>query len=145
MVVFAFGRCVALGPRGSTPRGDFLPMAKVMVVDDAYSDLVLMESILKAAGHQVVSLIDGEELEEKISAERPDMLLLDIVMPKRNGYELLRALRRDERTRSTPVVLVSSKNQESDRAWGKRQGADDYLAKPFTSSELLTMVGRFVR
>jgi len=119
-------------------------MAKVMVVDDAYSDLMLMESILKSAGHQVVSLIDGEELEEKMSAERPDMLLLDIVMPRRNGYELLRALRKDERTRTTPIVLVSSKNQESDRAWGKRQGADDYLTKPFTSSQLLTMVGRFV-
>ena len=119
-------------------------MGKVMVVDDAYADLVLMESILKAAGHQVVTLIDGDQLEEKMSAERPDMLLLDIVMPKRNGYELLRALRRDERTRTTPVVLVSSKNQDSDRAWGRRQGADDYLGKPFTSSELLTMVGRFV-
>jgi len=79
-----------------------------------------------------------------MSAERPDMLLLDIVMPRRNGYELLRALRKDERTRATPIVLVSSKNQESDRAWGKRQGADDYLTKPFTSSQLLTMVGRFV-
>ena len=119
-------------------------MAKVMVVDDAYSDLMLMESILKSAGHQVVSLADGEALEEKVSAERPDMLLLDIVMPRRNGYELLRALRKDERTRATPIVLVSSKNQESDRAWGKRQGADDYLTKPFTSSQLLTMVGRFV-
>ena len=120
-------------------------MAKVMVVDDAYSDLMLMESILKSAGHQVVSLIDGEELEEKMSAERPDMLLLDIVMPRRNGYELLRALRKDERTRATPIVLVSSKNQDSDRAWGKRQGADDYLTKPFTSTQLLTMVGRFVQ
>ena len=119
-------------------------MAKVMIVDDAYSDLILIESILKSAGHQVVSLMDGEQLEDKMSAERPDVLLLDIVMPKRNGYELLRALRKDERTRTTPVVLVSSKNQESDRAWGRRQGADDYLGKPFTSNDLLAMVGRFV-
>ena len=72
------------------------------------------------------------------------MLLLDIVMPKRNGYELLRSLKRNAHTRTTPVVLVSSKNQESDRAWGKRQGADEYLAKPFTSDQLLSMVGRFV-
>ena len=122
-----------------------MPVAKVMVVDDAYADLMLMESILKSAGHDVVSLQDGEALEERMSVERPDMLLLDIVMPKRNGFELLRALRRDDRIRTTPVVLVSSKNQESDRAWGKRQGADDYLTKPFTSRELLTMVGRFVQ
>jgi twitching motility two-component system response regulator PilH len=120
-------------------------MAKVMVVDDAYSELKLMESILKSAGHEVVSLMDGDALEEKLSSERPDVLLLDIVMPKRNGYEILRALRKDARTKTTPVVLVSSKNQESDRAWGKRQGADEYLGKPFTSDQLLGMVKRFAR
>jgi twitching motility two-component system response regulator PilH len=120
-------------------------MAKVMVVDDAYSELKLMESILRTAGHQVVTLIDGEALEERVTTEQPDVLLLDIVMPKRNGYELLRALKRNQQTKAMPVVLVSSKNQESDRAWGKRQGADDYLTKPFTSDQLLTTVGRFVR
>jgi twitching motility two-component system response regulator PilH len=120
-------------------------MAKVMVVDDAYSELKLMESILKSAGHEVISLVDGEALEDKMSTERPDVLLLDIVMPKRNGYEILRALRKDARTRTTPVVLVSSKNQESDKLWGKRQGADEYLGKPFTSDQLLTMVKRFAR
>ena len=120
-------------------------MAKVMVVDDAYSELKLMESILRNAGHQVVSLIDGEALEDKVSLERPDVLLLDIVLPKRNGFEILRSLKKNERTKGTPIVLVSSKNQESDKAWGKRQGADDYLPKPFTSDQLLTMVGRFVR
>ena len=120
-------------------------MAKVMVVDDAYSELKLMESILKNAGHQVVTLIDGEALEDKVSSEQPDVLLLDIVLPKRNGFELLRLLKKNERTKMTPIVLVSSKNQESDKAWGRRQGADDYLPKPFTSDQLLTMVGRFVR
>lgn len=120
-------------------------MAKVMVVDDAYSELKLMESILRSAGYEVVSLMDGDALEDKLSTERPDVLLLDIVMPKRNGYEILRALRKDARTKTTPVVLVSSKNQESDRAWGKRQGADEYLGKPFTSDQLLTMVKRFAR
>ncbi len=120
-------------------------MAKVMVVDDAYSELALMESILRNAGHQVVSLINGDALEDKVTSERPDVLLLDIVLPKRNGFELLRSLKRNEQTKTTPIVLVSSKNQESDKAWGKRQGADDYLAKPFTSDQLVTMVGRFVR
>jgi twitching motility two-component system response regulator PilH len=120
-------------------------MAKVMVVDDAYSELKLMESILRSAGHEVVSLLDGEAIEDKLSTERPDVLLLDIVMPKRNGYEILRSLRKDARTKGMPVVLVSSKNQESDKVWGKRQGADEYLAKPFTSDQLLTMVKRFAR
>jgi twitching motility two-component system response regulator PilH len=120
-------------------------MAKVMVVDDAYSDLKLMESILRGAGHQVVSLSDGETLEDQMQAEHPDVLLLDIIMPRRNGYEILRSLRRDSRTSKTPVVLVSSRNQESDRAWGKKQGADEYLSKPFTSDQLLSVVSRFVR
>jgi twitching motility two-component system response regulator PilH len=120
-------------------------MAKVMVVDDAYSELKLMESILRNAGHQVVTLIDGEELEDKVTAERPDVLLLDIVLPKRNCFELLRSLKKNDQTKTMPIVLVSSKNQESDKAWGRRQGADDYLAKPFTSDQLITMVGRFVR
>jgi len=135
-------RCTVATRAAARPEGS---MAKVMVVDDAYSELKLMESILRNAGHQVVSLIDGEALEDKVSLERPDVLLLDIVLPKRNGFELLRSLKRNELTKGTPIVLVSSKNQESDKAWGKRQGADDYLPKPFTSDQLLTMVGRFAR
>jgi len=119
-------------------------MAKVMVVDDAVSELKLMENILKSAGHQVVCYEDGEQLEQRIADERPDLLLLDIVMPNRNGYEVLRGLRKDERTKDTPVVFVSSKNQESDRVWGKRQGAADYLPKPFTPEQLLTMVRQFI-
>jgi len=119
-------------------------MAKVVVVDDAVSELKLMENILKSAGHQVVCYEDGEQLEQRIADERPDLLLLDIVMPNRNGYEVLRGLRKDERTKDTPVVFVSSKNQESDRVWGKRQGAADYLPKPFTPEQLLTMVRRFI-
>ena len=119
-------------------------MAKVMVVDDAYSELKVMESILRNAGHHVVTLIDGEALEDKVSRERPDVLLLDIVLPKRNGFEILRSLKKNAQTNTMPIVLVSSKNQESDKAWGKRQGADDYLTKPFTPDQLLTVVGRFV-
>src|SRR5881296_1258881 len=114
-----------------------------MVVDDAHADLKMMESILRTAGHEVVSYADGEGLEDKLATELPDVLLLDVVMPKRNGYEILRHLKKDERTRHTPVVLVTCRNEESDRIWGKRQGADEYVTKPFTPSELLTVVTRF--
>ncbi len=120
-------------------------MGKVMVVDDSYSEVQLMESILKSGGHQVVSYTDGEQLEQRIVAERPDVVLLDIVMPKRNGYDILRTLRKNDETKDTRVVVVTSKSQESDRAWGMRQGADDYLAKPFTPDQLLTTVRRFAR
>ena len=117
---------------------------KVMVVDDAPSDLRTIESILKAAGHDVVTYGGGEELEDKVAAQRPDLLLLDIVMPNRNGYEILRALKRDERTKHPPVVIVTGRTQESDRLWSKRQGADEYVTKPFTAEQLLTVVQRLV-
>jgi DNA-binding response OmpR family regulator len=120
-------------------------MGKVMVVDDAYSEVQMMESILKGAGHQVVSFTDGDQIEGKVASEKPDLLLLDVVMPKRNGYEILRGIKKDDRTKGTPVVVVSSKDQDSDKAWGKKQGADDYVTKPFTGEQLLSAVRRFVR
>ncbi len=119
-------------------------MAKVMVVDDSAADLKLMEGILQQGGHQVVAYTDGDRLEEKVAAERPGVLLLDVVMPKRNGYEILRGLKKDARTKDTPVVIVSSKTQESDRLWAQRQGADEYVTKPFTPDQLLAAVRRFV-
>lgn len=120
-------------------------MGKVMVVDDAVSELKMIESILKSAGHEVVSYEHGELLEDRVVEQRPDVLLLDIVMPRRNGYDVLRGLRRDPRTKDTPVVFVSSKTQESDRLWGQRQGAADYLAKPFTADQLLSVVRQFAK
>src|SRR3989441_11854184 len=116
-----------------------------MVVDDAYSDLKVIENILQSAGHQVLTFLDGDQLEDKVATERPDMVLLDIIMPKRNGYEILRNLKKDERTKATPVVVVSSMNQASDIAWGRRQGDNDYLPKPFTSEQLLKVVEQFAR
>jgi twitching motility two-component system response regulator PilH len=118
-------------------------MSKVMIVDDAQADLKLMASILTTAGYDVVAYADGDEIEDRLATERPDVLLLDIVMPKRNGYELLRRLKKDERTRGTPVVLVTCRGQDSDRLWGKRQGADEYVTKPFTRLQLLSVVTLF--
>jgi twitching motility two-component system response regulator PilH len=117
-------------------------MGKVMVVDDSVSELRMMERILKAGGHEVSCYEGAEALEQRVADERPDVLLLDIVMPNRNGYEVLRGLRRDPRTKETPVVFVSSKGEESDQVWGKRQGAADYLPKPFTPEQLLMVVRR---
>ena len=117
-------------------------MSKVMVVDDAQADLLMIESILRTAGHHVLAYNDGDRLEENLAIELPDVLLLDVVMPKRNGFELLRRVKKDERTRHTPVVLVTCKNGDSDKLWGKRQGADEYITKPFTGAELLSVVHR---
>jgi twitching motility two-component system response regulator PilH len=118
-------------------------MSKVMVVDDAEADRRLIESILRRAGHNVVSYDDGDQLEDNLATELPDVLLLDVVMPKRNGYELLRRVKKDERIRHTPVVLVTCRSDDSDRLWGKRHGADGYVAKPFTPEELVAVVAGF--
>src|SRR5207247_8471625 len=112
-------------------------------VDDAYSELRVMETILRSVGHDVLTYLDGDQLEEKIVKERPDVVLLDIVMPRRNGYEVLRSLRKDARTRETRVVVVSSKNQQSDRVWVRRQGAGDYLPSACPSEQLVPHVGRY--
>jgi len=120
-------------------------MAKVMVVDDSFSELKVIESMLRHAGFEVLTYTDGEGLEDRVASEKPDVLLLDVVMPKRNGYEILRAVKRDERTKHTPVVLVSQKNQPSDEHWGRRQGADEYVTKPFAESDLMDVVRRLVR
>ena len=122
---------------GTRPTGQRL---KVMVVDDAPSELHMIESILRSAGHDVLMYADGEGLEEKVATQGPDLLLLDIVMPNRNGYEILRSLKKDERTKHTPVVIVTGRSQESDRVWSKLQGADEYVTKPFTAAQLLGVI-----
>jgi DNA-binding response OmpR family regulator len=115
-------------------------MAKVIVVDDAYPELKLMESILRSAGLEIVCLPDGDQLEERMVEEQLDVLPLDIVMPNRNGYEIHRSLKGDSRTKHIRVVLVSSKNGESHRVWGKRQCEGEYLGKPFTAEQLVAVV-----
>src|SRR5262245_13236973 len=120
-------------------------MAKVMVVDDAYTELQVMETILRSAGHDVLTYLDGDQLEEKIVREGPDVVLLAVGMPKRNGFEVLGSLGKDERTREARVAFVRSKNQTSDRVGGMRQGAAEYLPKPFTPEQLVTIVRRFLK
>ncbi|MEM7479723.1 MAG: response regulator [Acidobacteriota bacterium] len=117
-------------------------MAKVVVVDDAPEVVTLVRTMLQDAGHEIVDLPNEPDLEVRIAEERPAVLLLDVVMPERNGYQILRSLRRQDATRRLPVVLISSKKEESDIEWGKMQGAADYLTKPFTAEQLSEAVAR---
>ena len=119
--------------------------ASVLVVDDDPVNRSMLARSLEANGNRVTTAKDGAEALDKVRSEEFDVVLLDVVMPKRNGFEVLRGLRKDGRTKTTRVIVVSSKNQESDRLWGLRQGADEYLPKPFTPEQLLTAVRRFVR
>lgn len=110
-------------------------MAKLIAVDDSLADLKMIESTLVGA-HQVVLYQGSENVEGRIEAEKPDAILLDVVMPGRNGYEVLRSLRRNDATRNIPVLVISSKSEPTDIEWGKRQGANGYLTKPYTPDAL---------
>ena len=107
-------------------------MAKVTVIDDSQATLDMLSSVLKQGNHAVSSFATAVGVEDKIKADKPDIILLDIVMPERNGYDVLRALKRSPDTKDIPVVLISSKSEETDIRWGKRQGAADYITKPFS-------------
>ena len=115
-------------------------MSKVVVVDDSYAELQLIEGYLKAANYQVVSYPSADQLEDKLAKERPDVIILDVVMPGRNGYQACRDLKNDERFKNIPVVLCTSKGQDSDKFWGQQQGANGYVVKPFKPEDLLAAV-----
>ena len=119
-------------------------MAKISVVDDSQATIDMLVSILESSQHTVTAFSDSVAVEQKIAAEQPDIILLDVVMPERNGYEVLRALKRSQDTKDIPVILVSSKNEMTDIRWGLRQGAAGYVAKPFTEQALLGAIAEQV-
>ena len=116
---------------------------KVLIVDDSPSQVKLIQGFLEHEGYRLVGINDPERVEEAIALERPSVILLDVVMPKRNGFQVCRELKSHADYNAIPVILVTSKNTESDRFWGQQQGADGYVTKPFTREELLRAVRRF--
>ncbi len=107
----------------------------VLVVDDSPTDRQLVTTLLQREGYSVTTAVDGEDALDKVAAERPPLIVLDIILPKMNGYQVLRQLKTAPETRDIKVILVSSKSQESDRFWGLKQGADDYIAKPYPDAD----------
>jgi len=117
---------------------------KILIVDDSLAEVKLMQSVLEKAGYWPVALQDPRKIEATVEVERPSLILLDVVMQERNGFQACRELKGNAATRSIPVVIVSSKNTESDKFLAQQQGADGYVIKPFTPAELLGAVQRFV-
>jgi twitching motility two-component system response regulator PilH len=116
---------------------------KVLIVDDSPAQVKLIQGLLEPEGYPSVGLNDPRRIEETITAERPCMILLDVVMPERNGFQICRELKGSAEFNAIPVILVTSKDTASDRYWGEQQGADGYVTKPFTREELLRAVRRF--
>ena len=120
-------------------------MKKILIVDDSPAEVRLMQAVLDRAGYSSVAVHDPMRIEQMIDMERPNLILLDVVMPQRNGFQACRELKGSANYCRIPVVMVSSKSMDSDRFWAKQQGADGYVSKPFTSEELLGAVEKFVR
>ena len=115
----------------------------MLVVDDSPSQVRLIQGLLETEGYAPVGLSDPKRVEETIVTERPSVILLDVVMPERNGFQVCRELKGHAEFNSIPVILVTSKDTASDRYWGQQQGADGYVTKPFTREELIRAVRRF--
>lgn len=114
----------------------------ILVVEDSPTDMRLVKSALANKGYNVLTASDGEEALQVVADERPDLVVLDVILPKKNGYQVCRELKNSQDTKGIKVILLSSKNQDSDRFWGMKQGADEYITKPFKDEELLASVAR---
>ena len=115
-------------------------MARILIVDDSPSQLVGLKRIVEKLGHQVITAEDGSAGVEAAKREIPDLILMDVVMPNLNGFQATRAISKEPSTANIPVVLVTTKDQETDKVWGMRQGAKAYITKPFTESQLIEVI-----
>ena len=116
----------------------------ILVVDDSPTEQKLILDALRTAGHQALTAEDGEQALEMARKHQPNLILLDVILPKKNGFQVCRQLKTSPETEGIKIVLVTSKTQDSDRFWGLKQGADDYLGKPFTQDELNSTLTRFL-
>ena len=131
--------------RTFAPQGKLTIMSTVLVVEDSITQREMITDLLKGSGLLVAIATDGMEALEQIKTFRPDIVVLDIVMPRMNGYEVCRRLKTDPTTQGVPVVMCSSKGEEFDRYWGMKQGADAYIVKPFQPKELVGTVKQLLR
>ncbi|HET8730293.1 MAG TPA: twitching motility response regulator PilH [Moraxellaceae bacterium] len=119
-------------------------MARILIVDDSPTETYRFREILEKHGHQVLEATNGADGVAVARAEQPDLVLMDVVMPGLNGFQATRQLTKDEDTAHIPVVIVTTKDQETDRVWGKRQGARDYLTKPVDETQLMQTIAGLI-
>ena len=113
---------------------------KILIVDDSATERHMLNDLLTKAGYDVVASDNGEDAIMKARQVKPDLILMDVVMPGLNGFQATRAISRDPETKSIPVIMCTSKSQETDKIWGLRQGARDYVVKPVDREELLAKI-----
>lgn len=119
-------------------------MARILIAEDSPTAIEMLKRALAPLGHAIDTAGDGEEAQRKISSERPDLLILDIIMPKLNGFQLCRSIRANPSLKDLPIIIVTSMDRESDRYWGLKQGADEYLVKPVDPAVLVAKVRSYL-
>lgn len=112
-------------------------MANILIVDDSPTEIHVLQGILQKNGHTVEAVMSAEEGIAKSKQMKPDLILMDVVMPGMNGFQATRAISKDPETQHIPIIIVSTKDQETDRVWGMRQGAKDYISKPVDENDLI--------
>ncbi|XLZ69625.1 response regulator [Massilia sp. SR12] len=117
-----------------------MAIQRILIVDDSPTERYYLTDILVRSGFTVSTAENGEEALAKIKADKPQLILMDVVMPGQNGFQVTRAIAKDPELADVPIFICSSKNQETDRIWGMRQGAKDYLVKPVDAAELLAKI-----
>ena len=117
-----------------------MAIRKVLVVDDSKTELMFMTDLLQKNGLTVRTAANAEDAFKRLAEEKPDLILMDVVMPGQNGFQLTRAISRDPQFSDVPIIMCTSKNLETDRVWGMRQGARDYVTKPVNAEELMAKI-----
>jgi twitching motility two-component system response regulator PilH len=117
-----------------------MPIHKVLVVDDSKTELMFLTDLLQKNGFTVKTAENADDAMRHLEEDRPDLILMDVVMPGQNGFQLTRSIARNPLYATVPIILCTSKNQETDRVWGMRQGARDYIVKPVNAAELLAKI-----
>ena len=120
-----------------------MSIRKILLVDDSKTELHVLSDLLGRHGFEVRTAENGEEAMRRLGDETPDLILMDVVMPGQNGFQLTRSITRDPRFADVPVIMCTSKNQETDKVWGLRQGASDYVVKPVDGDELVAKIRAF--
>ncbi len=118
---------------------------KILLVDDSKTELHHMSEVLGKRGYKVRTAENADEALRRLGEDTPDLILMDVVMPGQNGFQLTRTITRDPRWSAVPVIMCTSKNQETDKVWGMRQGARDYIVKPVNTEELMGKIRAFDR
>ena len=115
-------------------------MARILLIEDSPTEAAVLTQLLEKNGHEVTASVSAEDGIDMCRRDRPDLVLMDVVLPGMNGYQATRAITRDESTKHIPVLIVSTKGMDTDRAWGMRQGARDYVVKPPDESDLIARI-----